>query len=149
KNVYAAGDCSETLDYISGKNVYRPLGSVALESGGIAGENLAGRKTPHPGNLRIQSDRVFGVKVASIGLTLAEAARLGLEASYLKLKPPKEVLKETVEMRVIVGKKDNRILGFQALGGDLSTRFSELALKAIREGRTLGWLEAKGFKTFE
>jgi len=149
ENVYAVGDCAETLDYVTGKNVYRPLGSVASESGEVAGRNAAGIPTEHPGNLRVQSEKIFGLRVVSLGLTVAEAEALGLKASYLKLEPLKEQPSERgCQMRLVVG-VNGEILGFQALGGEAVSVHGELALTAVRKRRTVGWLEEKGFRVVD
>ena len=147
ENVYAVGDCAETFDYVTGKSVYRPLGSVASESAEVAGSNAAGIPTEHPGNLRVQSEKIFGVRVSSLGLTVDEAGRLGLKASYLRLKPLKEHPFEAGnQMRVVVEEGTGQVLGFQSLGGETSSIHTELALAAIRERKTVEWFEEKGFR---
>lgn len=40
--IFACGDCIETFSTITGKPVYRPLGSTANKTGRIAGENVTG-----------------------------------------------------------------------------------------------------------
>ncbi|HID18899.1 TPA: hypothetical protein EYP27_05110 [Candidatus Bathyarchaeota archaeon] len=147
ENFYAVGDCAETIDYVTGRSVYRPLGSVASESAEIAGKNATGIRVEHPGNLRIQSEKIFGLRVASLGLTVDEAESLGLKASYLKVEPVRgHPLQEGSHMRVVVEETSSRILGFQSIGGETGSIHTELALAAIRERRTVEWLENKGFK---
>lgn len=149
ENVYAVGDCAETLDYLTGKNVYRPLGSVASEAAEIAGKNAAEVEVLHPGNLRVQSEKIFGFRVTSLGLTVDEARRLGLKASYLRLEPVrKHPLEAGVQMRVVVEGETGRILGFQSLGGETGSIHTEFALTSIREGKPVGWLEERGFKIY-
>ena len=147
ENFYAVGDCAETVDYVTGKNVYRPLGSVASESGEIAGRNAAGAEVEHPGNLRVQSEKIFGLRVASLGLIVDEAESLGLKASYLKLEPVKSHrFQKGSHMRVVVEENSGQVLGFQSIGGETGSIHTEFALAAIRERRNVGWLEDRGFK---
>ena len=44
-DIWAAGDCTESLNLISKEHVYIALGTVANKTGLVAGGSLAGEKT--------------------------------------------------------------------------------------------------------
>ncbi|PKK89890.1 MAG: hypothetical protein CVV64_12120 [Candidatus Wallbacteria bacterium HGW-Wallbacteria-1] len=79
--IFAAGDCCETLDQLTGGRIYFPQASVAVRQGRIAGRNavLAARPggTPvsrdslntYPGTLRIWVTDCLGLEIASAGIT--------------------------------------------------------------------------------
>lgn len=123
QSIYAAGDCAETLDFVTGKPVSRPLGSVAAESARIAGSNAVGVEKTYNGFIRTQYARIFKTDVGSMGLTTSEANRLGLRAEAVNLSmrnsshtffslalPTKSLMKATVSKDVLIGVQS---LGFR------------------------------------
>ncbi len=49
RGVYAAGDCAEVNDLVSGRPTYIPLGTTANKCGRVAGANAAGGRERFPG----------------------------------------------------------------------------------------------------
>ena len=72
--VYAAGDCAETTDLVTGKTAYIPLGTTANKMGRVAGANAAGARERFPGVVGTQIARICGVGFAQ--KRLSTAARL-------------------------------------------------------------------------
>ncbi len=55
-DIYAVGDCVETLNRITGKKVHAPYGDLANLQGRIAGENAAsGNSVTFPGTIQTAS----------------------------------------------------------------------------------------------
>jgi len=52
-DIYSAGDCTETIDFVAKKRTYMPIGSIAAQEGTIAGANAAGTEMRTDGFLRI------------------------------------------------------------------------------------------------
>ena len=128
EGVYACGDCSETMDFISGKKTFKPIGNIAYKAGKIAGANSAGEENSYEGFIRLQGDEFLGTCMTSIGLTRAEAKVLGVSYKILALKPFKSVattyssvLKPNSNFLVIVDSKE-KLIGFQAIGKRLSRK---------------------------
>ncbi|MCK5194037.1 MAG: FAD-dependent oxidoreductase, partial [Desulfobulbaceae bacterium] len=48
-NIYAAGDCVESTNLITGKKMLAPMGSIANREGRVVGDNLAGIPSTFPG----------------------------------------------------------------------------------------------------
>ena len=76
-DVYACGDCIEHLHAVTGKPVWRPLGSTANKTGRIAGDCVTGGDLAFRGVLGTGIFSVFGLSVAQTGLTEREGARTG------------------------------------------------------------------------
>jgi NADPH-dependent 2,4-dienoyl-CoA reductase/sulfur reductase-like enzyme len=80
-DVWAAGDCVETVNLVSGKPTWVPLGDTANQMGRVAGTNAAtGEDTlGFPGILGTGIFKVFDLGVGKTGLSEAEAAAAGFE----------------------------------------------------------------------
>ncbi|HET6886016.1 MAG TPA: FAD-dependent oxidoreductase [Rubrobacteraceae bacterium] len=80
-DVWAAGDCVETVNLVSGKPVWVPLGDTANQMGRVAGTNAAtGEDTlEFPGLLGTGIFKVFGLGVGKTGLSEREAEDAGFE----------------------------------------------------------------------
>ncbi|ASA76998.1 NAD(P)/FAD-dependent oxidoreductase [Thermococcus sp. 5-4] len=78
-DVYALGDCAMSWDFITGKAVYRPLGFVAGHYARLIAEEVAGKSALDRGVIPAVYERIGRAEVYSIGLTPAEAERLGFE----------------------------------------------------------------------
>jgi NAD(P)H-nitrite reductase large subunit/ferredoxin len=65
--VFAAGDCAETSDPITGRATISGVWPVAYEMGRAAGCAAVGVEQPSAGALRMNASRFFGVSIVSIG----------------------------------------------------------------------------------
>jgi NAD(P)H-nitrite reductase large subunit len=81
KDVYAAGDCCEGVDISTGKPDMLAIQPVAVEHGRIAGQNMAGRYTPHRGSLNMNVLDTLGLISSSFGLW--QGAPSGQEAKMI------------------------------------------------------------------
>jgi CoA-dependent NAD(P)H sulfur oxidoreductase len=80
-DVWAAGDCVETVNLVSGRPVWVPLGDTANQMGRVAGTNAAtGEDTlEFPGILGTGIFKVFDLGVGKTGLSEEEADEAGFE----------------------------------------------------------------------
>ena len=80
-DVWAAGDCVETVNLVSGKPVWVPLGDTANQMGRVAGTNaVTGEDTlEFPGLLGTGIFKVFDLGVGKTGLSEREAEDAGFE----------------------------------------------------------------------
>jgi NADPH-dependent 2,4-dienoyl-CoA reductase/sulfur reductase-like enzyme len=80
-DVWAAGDCVETLNLVSGEQVWVPLGDTANQMGRVAGTNAAtgGDTLEFPGILGTGIFKVFDLGVGKTGLSEEEAEEAGFE----------------------------------------------------------------------
>ncbi len=154
-DVYAVGDCAETIDYITGKSVYRPLGSIAAKTANIAGSNVAGEEKIYNGFLRMQYANLFGMVIESIGLTVKEAKSLGIQADTVRVSPNYPdypflslTLPTNALMKIIIDKAKDTIIGWQSVGlhgaQALMSWSSQLFLDLIEKKQNLSDLQEMG-----
>jgi NADPH-dependent 2,4-dienoyl-CoA reductase/sulfur reductase-like enzyme len=120
KNVYACGDCIETYSSITGKGVYRPLGSTANKTGRIAGDAITGGPLTYKGNLGTGIFKFFDWVVGSTGLSEKEAIQEGyhVEIGHITaLDRPDYFYGEKMVIKAMADRKSGRLLGVQIIGG--------------------------------
>ena len=78
-NVWAAGDCTETLNLVSKQHVYIALGTVANKTGLVAGSSIAGEKAMFPGAVGTAVCKVCKYEVARTGLNEKELKQLKID----------------------------------------------------------------------
>lgn len=119
KDIYAAGDCIEQYHLVTGKPVYRPLGSTANKTGRIAGNNAAGGDLEFRGILGTGIFKVFNLTVAQTGLSEKEALKEGYDISVshnIKSNKPEYLGGKEMVIKSIADKKDGRLLGVEIVG---------------------------------
>jgi len=117
--IYACGDCIEQFHVVTGKRIYRPLGSTANKTGRIAGDSMTGGDLEFRGILGTGIFRAFELTVAQTGLSEREARELGYDVAVChNIKPNKPEYMHGREMVIkgIADKADGRFLGAQIVG---------------------------------
>jgi NADPH-dependent 2,4-dienoyl-CoA reductase/sulfur reductase-like enzyme/rhodanese-related sulfurtransferase len=132
ENIYAAGDCIETRNLLTGQPTHAPLGDLANLQGRVAGENAAlGNKVTFSGAIGTSICKVFDYAAGSTGLneSAARAAGLGtLTVIGSSLDKPGYMRGEQLISKLVVEKKTGRILGAQCVGaGDVSRQIAQWA----------------------
>jgi NADPH-dependent 2,4-dienoyl-CoA reductase/sulfur reductase-like enzyme/rhodanese-related sulfurtransferase len=143
-DIYAAGDCVECIDRMTGRPCYVPLGSTANKQGRVVAVNICGGNEVFPGVLGSSICKVFDYCVARTGLTERAASSLGYEvitamvpgadkAHYM----PKA---KTLLMKIVADKKTGELLGVQVTGPGEGAKRIDVAATAITAGMTLDLL---------
>jgi CoA-dependent NAD(P)H sulfur oxidoreductase len=118
--VYAAGNCAEAFNLVSGRCETSCLATVASKQGRAAGDNLAGRLARFGGHVGTSILRVFGLEVGSTGLNTSQALSCGFRADAVKISAPVAAayLPEStqVTLKVVFDRSNGRLLGAQAIG---------------------------------
>jgi NADPH-dependent 2,4-dienoyl-CoA reductase/sulfur reductase-like enzyme/rhodanese-related sulfurtransferase len=118
-DIYAVGDVAESYSLLTGKPIYRPLGSTANKMGRIAGDVITGGTLEHRGILGTSILRVFDLAVGQTGMNEVEALEEGYDIEILhNIKPARaEYLggKELV-IKAIADRVTGKILGVQIVG---------------------------------
>lgn len=118
-DIYSCGDCSEQFHIVTGKPVYRPMGSTANKTGRIAGDVITGGSLTFRGILGTGIFEIFGMTVALTGLSERDAISEGYEVEVChNIKPSKPEYMGGQEMVIkgIADKKTGRLLGVQIVG---------------------------------
>lgn len=119
KDIYACGDCIETFSMITGKPVYRPLGSTANKTGRIAGDSLTGGDLTYKGNLSTAIFKIFDLTVASTGFSEKEACGENYDVEVvhnIKSDKPDYYHGEEMVIKAIADRNTKRLLGIQIIG---------------------------------
>ncbi|MEU4425994.1 FAD-dependent oxidoreductase [Actinoplanes sp. NPDC024001] len=75
--VWAAGDCTEVLNLVTGRRMYVPLGTHANKQGRVAGINIGGGYATFPGIVGTGITKICDLEVARTGLSSKEAEAAG------------------------------------------------------------------------
>ncbi len=118
-DIYACGDCAEQFHIVTGKPVYRPMGSTANKTGRITGDTITGGDLTFRGILGTGIFKVFGMTVALTGLSEREAKMEGYDVAVchnIKPNKPEYMGGEEMVIKGIADKETGRLLGAQIVG---------------------------------
>jgi NADH oxidase (H2O2-forming) len=139
KTVYAAGDCTEYYDFVTGEPICVGLGSIGVRQGIAAGTNAAGGTYNLPkGLLMTRTSEFFGVEIAAVGpiqallknrtITTGKYNGFSLPDYFPGGKP--------ITMKIHVEEPSGRILAAQAVGSNAAQRINVYAC-AVLNGLTV------------
>ncbi len=141
KDVYAAGDCAETIHLVTKGPALPQLGSTAVREGKIAGTNAAGGYSTFPGVLFSAVSQMFDFEVGGIGLTESWAARNGIEVVVGKIsgqtRAPYYPGALPIKVKLLVEKESKEIVGGQIIGGEEVTQRINVLSLAIQKQTTV------------
>ncbi|MFW9907578.1 MAG: FAD-dependent oxidoreductase [Candidatus Thorarchaeota archaeon] len=131
--VYACGDCAEHVDFITRKPMTGGLGTVAVRQGRVAGINAAGGDVSFPGIVGAKVTKLFGMEIASTGLTEDLAKRFEVEVAKGSIKggtkPPYYVGGHELKVKTYYNKETGKLVGGQLLGvEDAAMRINVITL---------------------
>lgn len=119
-SIYAAGDCCEVRNLVSGQLMYLPLATVASRAAWTAGENAAGGNSRFKGAIRALAVKVFDLEVAQVGLGSVEAEGAGFSVTTEMVTGKSRVAimpgSEDVMVKFIIDKRSRRLLGSNVMG---------------------------------
>lgn len=139
--IWAAGDCTEMRDLVTGRPCYFPLGSTANKQGRVAAVNLCGGDDDFPGVLASCICKVFDYCVARTGLTETDARAAGYDVeSVLVPSLDREHFMPGARMmmlKLVFDTQSRRVLGAQCLGSGRSDKRIDVVATAISAGMTV------------
>ncbi len=118
-HILACGDCIEQTHLVTGKPVYRPLGSTANKTGRIAGDVATGGSLAFRGILGTGIFRLFDRTVAQTGLSEREAVAAGYEvvvSHNIKPDRPEYMGGREMTIKSVADRATGRLLGVQIVG---------------------------------
>jgi len=126
KDVYAAGDCVESVSLITGRPTVCQLGTAAVRQAKVAGINAAGGYAVFPGVLGSAVTKFFDTEVGVTGLTEFFAKRAGIETVVgsitSKTRPEYYPGGLPIRIKLVVEKESERLIGGQIIGGEEVTQ---------------------------
>jgi NADPH-dependent 2,4-dienoyl-CoA reductase/sulfur reductase-like enzyme len=135
EDVWAAGDCVESIHRLSGQRVVVALGTHANKQGRVAGINLGGGYATFPGVIGTAITKVCDLEVARTGLSEAEAEDAGYcfvtaavdsttKAGYFPGAAP-------IRLKLVAEKGTGRLLGAQIVGREDAAKRIDVLATAI------------------
>ena len=144
KDIYAAGDCAENVNLITGKPAWYPMGSTANKTGRIAGHNATLEnqqellKESLDGVLGTTIVRLFDVNAAKTGLSERDAIKEGYEVESV-LVPANDRAHyfpgyKQIITKLVVDKKTHKVIGAQVIGEGVADKPIDTIATAITLG---------------
>jgi NADH oxidase (H2O2-forming) len=137
KDVYAVGDCTEFVNFVTAKPTLVGLGSIVVRQAIAAGTNAAGRNYELlKGVLNTSTSEFFGLEIAAVGPTLNEIEKdfsvvtgrfngTSLPDYYPGGKP--------ISIKILVDEYTGIIMGAQAVGKNAAQRINTFACAILGE----------------
>lgn len=147
--IYAAGDCCETVNRLTGAPIWMPLGDIANLQGRVAGENVAGGDAHFPGVFGTAIFKTFKLTVAMTGLSEQSAKESGFDSISVVTAGIDRARyypgKQDFSLKLIADRKDGRLLGAQAIGLGSVDKMIDIAATALLGNLTCLDLENADF----
>src|SRR6266513_2910204 len=133
--IWAAGDCVESTQRITGLPVALALGTHANKQGRVVGINATGGDVRFPGVIGTAVSKICAYEVARTGLTEHQAAELDRDvvaatiesttrAGYYPEAAP-------IRVKVVADRRDGRIVGAQIVGAEGAAKRIDVIATAI------------------
>jgi len=133
--IYAAGDCAQIRDLVTGKWVWSPLGTTANRQGRAVGYSLAGKITQFKGVVRAAITRFFELGIVSIGVPKHEIEKIGWQITETTIKANSHSGyypgHEPVFVHLYSDSGTGRILGGQYIGPWRSAKRFDIIAAAV------------------
>lgn len=136
KNVYAVGDCTEYIDYITNEPIGIGLGSVGVRQGIAAGINAAGGTYRLPsGALMTRTSEFFGIELAAVGPVKQSIQQFSIISGKYKGSSRPEYFPggEPIILKVSVHEETGGIISAQAVGNNAAQRINTLACAILKK----------------
>jgi NADPH-dependent 2,4-dienoyl-CoA reductase/sulfur reductase-like enzyme len=117
--VFAAGDCAETVNVVTGCPTWVPLGTTANKMGRVAGANATGARERFPGIAGTMIVNVCGLAVGHTGLSVAQARAAGFDPAHARISSldrPRYFQGKPITVELVADRKSGRLLGGSVLG---------------------------------
>ncbi|HDL19559.1 MAG TPA: hypothetical protein ENH29_10925 [Bacteroidetes bacterium] len=138
--IWAAGDCAEVKNLVTGEPDWFPLGSLANRQGRTVADSIAHRDTCFPGAVGTSSVKVFDFTLAASGLSAWKAKRFGINNRTVWAtfpdRPDYHPEKKNLYTSMIYDPATLKILGFQAAGFGEVTRYVDVVSALLGKNLT-------------
>ncbi|MGM0505782.1 MAG: FAD-dependent oxidoreductase [Bacteroidota bacterium] len=146
-NIWAAGDCADSLHRVTGERTWIALGTVANKHGLVAGTNIGGGEARFPGVVGTAITRFRDLEIARSGLSVREAENVGykVESRQITSRTRAGYMPGSEKIHVkLVSDTDGRLLGGQIVGGPGSGKRIDTVATALSSGisvEDLVWMD--------
>lgn len=140
-NVWAAGDCTETLHLVSKQHVYIALGTLANKTGLVAGSTIAGENAFFPGGVGTAVCKVCSYEVARTGLLEKDLKKLDIDYITTVIESKSRAGyypgAKKITVKLLAEKGSGRLLGGQIIGEEGAAKRIDVLATALTHNLTL------------
>jgi NADPH-dependent 2,4-dienoyl-CoA reductase/sulfur reductase-like enzyme len=133
--VWAAGDCVESIDRITGRSVAIPLGTHANKQGRVIGINATGGDARFAGVLGTAAAKICAYEVARTGVTEHQAREAGLDVVAATIESTSRASyfpgAASITVKVVAERATGRIVGGQIVGEEGAAKRIDVLATAI------------------
>ena len=138
KDIYACGDCVESISLITKRPTVSQLGTTAVRQAKVAGTNAAGGYAIFPGVVGAAVTKLFDMEIGAVGLTEFFANRNGIETVSVTFtgKTRAQYYPGALPLRIklVAEKETERLIGAQIIGGEgVAQRINALSFAILKE----------------
>jgi len=138
KDVYAVGDCAESINLVTRRPMMSQLGTTAVRQAKVAGINAAGGYSTFSGALGSWITQLFDTEIGGTGLTEFMAGRSGIEtvSATLVSKTRADYFPGALPIRIklVADKETCKLIGAQVIGGEeVTQRINALSFAILNE----------------
>jgi NADPH-dependent 2,4-dienoyl-CoA reductase/sulfur reductase-like enzyme/rhodanese-related sulfurtransferase len=141
KNVWAAGDCVEVNNLVTGKPDYFSLGSLSNRMGRVVAGSIAGEDISFKGAVGTVSLKIFDMIASVTGLTEKEAKAKGYDTGSViggwTDRPDYHPDSKDLYGKLIYEKPGLRLLGFQLVGEGEVNRYVDVVSGLLSNQKTV------------
>jgi NADH oxidase (H2O2-forming) len=141
ENIYAAGECTEFPDFVTGSPVRVGLGTTAVRQGRVAGINAAGGSATMEHLLNTRVTKLFGLEITGVGPCSDVATKAGIKLVTGKVRGSTlpEYMPGGKEIVVkVLANEEGKLVGAQIVGEEQVAQRINVFAAAILKGMTLG-----------
>ena len=143
--IYAAGDCVQVVDTVTGAGVVVPLAGPANRQGRIAADHIAGRSSAYRSTQGTAIVKAFDVTAGGTGANEKTLSRTGIDYRVVYVHPNGHAGyypgTTAMHLKLIFAPDDGKILGAQVVGRDGVDKRIDVLAVALRAGMTVFDLE--------
>ena len=143
--IYAAGDCVQVVDTVTGANVVVPLAGPANRQGRIAADHIAGRSSAYRSTQGTAIVKAFEVTAGGTGANEKTLSTTGIDYRVVYVHPNGHAGyypgTAAMHLKLIFAPDDGKILGAQVVGRDGVDKRIDVLAVALRAGMTVFDLE--------
>ncbi|WGM90218.1 MAG: FAD-dependent oxidoreductase [Candidatus Bathyarchaeota archaeon] len=137
-DIYAAGDCVESVNLVTGEPMLSQLGTTAVRQGKVAGTNAAGGVSEFMGTLGSWITRLFDIEVGGAGLPGFMAKKYGIKSvsATINSKTRADYYPGALPIRIklVAEKETGKLLSAQIIGGEeVTQRINALSFMIQKE----------------
>jgi len=140
-DVYAAGDCADAFQVVTGQKTYIPLALRANRAGWAVADRVCGIPVELPGIAGTAVFKVFDLQVARTGLNETEAAKAGFEPVGVTIETRSRAHahpgSSPIHLYMVGDRKSGRLLGMQMVGKEGVAQRIDAPAVALHAGLTV------------